>query len=116
LRANTIIATIDVCGLYTNIPIDEGIEAVEEALDERNDKTITSEFLTRLLELVIKHNIFEFNGQLFHQLIGTAMGTKCAPNYSNLFMARKIDPEIMKPKLEKESFLSDSSRVSWMTL
>jgi hypothetical protein len=41
-------------------------------------------------------NIFEFNGQLFKQLIGTAMGTKCAPNYSNLFMARRIDSEIIK--------------------
>ena len=44
----------------------------------------------------MKHNIFEFNNQLFQQLIGTAMGTKCAPSYSNIFMARKIDPEVFK--------------------
>jgi hypothetical protein len=70
----------------------EGIDAVREALEEKNDKGITTEFLIRLLELVLKHNIFEFNSQLFKQLIGTAMGTKCAPNYSN----RKIDPEVLK--------------------
>ena len=46
--------------------------------------------------MVLRYNIFEFNNQLFQQLIGTAMGTKCAPNYSNLFMAKKIDPEIIK--------------------
>ena len=28
LPSNTIIATIDVCGLFTNIPMEEGIEAV----------------------------------------------------------------------------------------
>ena len=76
--------------------MDEGIDAVNEALEERSDKSVSSGFLTRLLELVLKHNIFEFNGKLFKQLIGTAMGTKCAPNYSNVFMARKIDSEILK--------------------
>ena len=57
---------------------------------------MSTEFLIRLIELVLKHNIFEFNNQLFQQLIGTAMGTKCAPNYSNIFMAKKIDPEILR--------------------
>ena len=62
---------------------------MKEALEERDDGKISTEFLIRLLELVLKHNIFEFNNQLFHQLIG-------APNYSNIFMAKKIDPEIIK--------------------
>jgi hypothetical protein len=83
-------------GLYTNIPIEEGLDAVREALEERQDKSVTTEFLVRLLELVLKNNIFEFNHQLFQQLVGTAMGTKCAPNYINIFMAKKIDPEIIK--------------------
>ena len=96
LPENTIIATIDVCGLYTNIPIEEGLEAVKDALEQREEKEISTELLFRLPELVLKHNIFEFNNQLFQQLIGTAMVTKCAPNYSNIFMARKIDPEIIK--------------------
>ena len=96
LPANTIVATIDVVGLYTNIPIEDGLEAVRDALEEREDKSVSTEFLVRLLEIVLKNNIFEFNQQLFQQLIGTAMGTKCAPNYSNLFMAKKIDPEIIK--------------------
>ena len=69
---------------------------MREALEEREDKQVSTEFLIRLIELVLKHNIFEFNNQLFQQLIGTAMGTKCAPNYSNIFMARKIDPEILR--------------------
>ena len=69
---------------------------MRDALEEKEDKSVSTEFLVRLLEIVLKNNIFEFNQQLFQQLIGTAMGTKCAPNYSNLFMAKKIDPEIIK--------------------
>ena len=65
LPDNTIIATIDVCGLYTNIPIDEEIEAVKEALEEREEKNISTEFLIRLLELVLKYNIFEFDSQIY---------------------------------------------------
>ena len=38
LPANTIIATIDVVGLYTNIPVEEGLDAVREALEERQKK------------------------------------------------------------------------------
>ena len=48
----------------------------------------------KLLELVLKNNIFEFNRELFIQMIGTAMGTKPAPSYANIFMARKIDSKI----------------------
>jgi hypothetical protein len=97
---NTILATIDVCGLYTNIPVEEGLDAVREALEDRENKETSTEFLIRLLEIVLKSNIFEFNSELFLQLIGTAMGTKCAPNYSNIFMARKIDPEIIKKAIK----------------
>ena len=47
-----------------------------------------------MLELVLQFNIFEFNTGLFLQMIGTAMGTRAAPSYANIFMARKIDLQI----------------------
>ena len=40
-------------------------------------------------------NIFEFDGMLFIQRIGTAMGTNAAPTFANLFMG-KIDKMIQK--------------------
>ena len=40
--------------------------------------------------MTLKYNIFEFNQELYLQLIGTAMGIRPAPSYANLFMA-KID-------------------------
>ena len=47
-----------------------------------------------MLELVLKYNIFELNKELYLQLIGTAMGSRPAPSYANIFMAKKIDPLI----------------------
>ena len=95
LPNNAILVSIAESALYTNIPQDEGIEAVREALQERDDLKIPSEFLVRMLELVLKYNIFEFNKELFLQMIGTAMGTRAAPSYANIFMARKIDQKIL---------------------
>ena len=90
-----ILVSIDVSGLYTNIPQWEGLDAAIEVLEERNDKTVPTEFILELLELVLKHNIFEFNNELFIQMIGTAMGTRPAPSYANIFMAKKIDSKIV---------------------
>ena len=67
-------------GLYTTIPVDEGLDAVREALDERQGGKVSTEFLVRQLEIVLKNNICEFNKELFIQLIGTAMGRKWEEN------------------------------------
>ena len=96
LPDNTILVTLDVKSLYTVIPQSEGVECVEDALSEREEKDVPSAFIARLLELLLKYNIFEFNGDFFQQIIGTAMGSKPAPPYANIFMSRKIDNPILK--------------------
>ena len=40
------------------------------------------------MNLVLKHNVFEFDEKFYLQIQGTAMGTKMAPVYANLFMGR----------------------------
>ena len=96
LPQNAMLVTIDVSALYTNIPQDEGLNCVKETLDERNNPVLPTEFIIKLLELILKNNIFEFNSEYFIQLIGTAMGSKPAPSYANIFMAKQIDPAIRK--------------------
>ena len=86
LPKDSLMCTIDVVGLYPNIPHDEGIAAVKKALERRDDKSISSESLLELTELVLKNNIFEHNGEFFKQKQGTAIGTKMAPPYAILFM------------------------------
>nr|KAG5702109.1 hypothetical protein BaRGS_010375 [Batillaria attramentaria] len=40
----------------------------------------------RELKLVLTLNTFEFNGEIFSQISGVAMGTKMGPSYACLFM------------------------------
>ena len=41
-----------------------------------------------LLDTILKNNYLSFMDKHFLQLVGTAMGTKAAPPYSNLFIGR----------------------------
>ena len=63
-----ILRTIDVVGLYPNIPHKEGLEAIRKALDKREDQTISTDSLILLAECVLKNNVFENNIRYFKQL------------------------------------------------
>ena len=78
----------DVTSLYTNIPRSDGIKTCEEAWDEMDIKDPPTQVLVKLLTLVLKCNNFEFNGQHYLQVQGTAIRTKMAPAYANMFMGR----------------------------
>ena len=84
---NALLCTEDVVGHYPNIPHGEGLEAVCKALDTRQNPSICTESLVSLGKLVLDSNVFEFNGKVYKQKLGTAIGTKFAPAYANLFMS-----------------------------
>ena len=46
--------SIDIKSFYTNIPLDEGINAFKETLDEVKDKAIPTDYLIKLLKLVME--------------------------------------------------------------
>ena len=97
IEPNTLLVTIDVKSLYTCIPHQEGIAACKEALSstpEDNPERPDIFVLVCLLEIVLKNNTFEFDNKFYKQLQGTAMGTKLAPAYANLFMG-KLEHEIL---------------------
>ena len=83
----SILVTMDVSSLYTNIDHEEGAQACFKALEKRKNKKVPSEILKSLILLVLKSNAFRFGHKIFKQIMGTAMGTPMAPNYANLFMA-----------------------------
>jgi hypothetical protein len=87
LPDNCILVTADVESLYTNIPIQDGLQALERALRRREHPKPSSMCIKELAELVLRNNCFSFNGAHYTQISGTAMGTKMAPNYAILFMA-----------------------------
>ena len=83
-----LLCTLDVSSLYTNIPNEEGIQAVAEKLQSDPSKGPIAPFIIELLRLVLTSMNFQFNNEHFLQTGGTAMGTALAPNYANLFMDR----------------------------
>ena len=96
---NSILVTMDVRSLYTNIPNKEGIEAVETTLKRKNIRT---RIISTFLRLVLTPNNFVFNSQNYRQIKGCAMGTKCAPSYANIFMGM-FEERYIYPFIEKIS-------------
>ena len=87
LPDNTILVTLDVTALYSNIPHNDGIGACKKHLDRRALSTTSSEDICQLIKFILENNVFSFNDEFFLQVCGTAMGTRMAPCYANIFMA-----------------------------
>ena len=85
LPSSAILVSMDVANLYTNIPQREGITTVCNAYEG---------FHQGMLSLILQENSFQFNGKDYLQTHGTAMGTKMAVAFANIFMA-KIEKEIL---------------------
>ena len=85
-----ILVSMDVSSLYTNIPQEEGTEIVCKAYDSFHNYNppIPTLFLREMLGLILNENSFQFNGENYLQTHGTAMGTKMAVSFANIFMAK----------------------------
>ena len=82
-----ILATVDVTALYTNIPHQDGINKVVSFLRKNGASLQELEIVEHLLNHILKKNYFQFDNRTYLQVSGTAMGTRCAPNYAIIFMA-----------------------------
>ena len=102
-REGAILVSIDVVGLYPHIPHNEGLEAIRKILNTRTNQAIPTDDIVNLAELVLRNNNFEFDGKHFLQKRGTAIGTRMAPAYANIFMhdleSRLLDLAPVKPYL-----------------
>ena len=59
---------------------------MKDALDNRENKPVSTEDLIKMARLVLQNNNFEFNGIVKQEIAGTAIGTKFAPKYACIFM------------------------------
>ena len=93
---SAIIASLDVCSLYTNIPQDEGMDIVclEYEHHYKPNLPIPTNMLRELMGLVLKENSFKFNDSHYLQVHGIAMGTKLAVAFSVIFMAH-LEQELL---------------------
>ena len=95
---DAIMVTADVVSLYPSIFHDARLDALRKALDNRENKKISADDLTKMDELVLKINYFELNGK--KQTLGTAIGTKFAPPYACIFMDQD-ETEFLKTQKHK---------------
>lgn len=98
ISENTLLISLDVDNLFTNIPNDLGIEAVKQTF-ALQPKPIHP-YIIKLMKLVLENNDFEFNNQLYLQKHGTCMGTRFSPGYANVFLA--VWEATHLPKCEKQ--------------
>lgn len=87
IPADSYFFTMDVEGLYTNIPIAAGVDCVRRLFLDHPDPQRPDEELLQLLVINLTRNDFVFNRQFYLQVKGTAMGKRFAPSYANIFMA-----------------------------
>ena len=86
LPANSLLVTLDVSSLCTTIPHNEGINACDHFVHTSSHNTIPTGTLCDLIRMILTMNNFSFNDNHYLQIHGTAMGTKMAPSYANLFL------------------------------
>ena len=108
--------SLDITSLYTNIPVNETIEIILNRLFINETilyKNFTRSDFKKLLTVALNDTYFKFNGEIFKQTEGLAMGGSCSPIIANIFLnefeTNVIDncPLDFKPQLYK-SYLDDT--------
>jgi peptide-methionine (R)-S-oxide reductase len=103
---NDILVTLDVTSLYTNIPNSQGLRAVAKTLSRHRfgEEYPSNQSVLSLLKLVLELNNFEFNDKHYLQVGGTAMGTRVAPSFANIFMSDFEDTHVYTWHLQPTSW------------
>ena len=94
--------TCDIVSLYTSIPKELGIQAIDYWLSKFPDMVpnrFTKDCILELVEFILTNNFTKFDEDLWQQLTGTSMGTKMAPPYACLTIGfleeTKLFPELL---------------------
>ena len=102
LPRNTLLVSMDVTSLYTNIPQEQGMQIVCAAYDKfyKSYPPIPTGCLREMPRLILEENSFKFTNKLYLQRHGTSMGTKAAVVFANIFMAEK-ETQILRQSKHK---------------
>ena len=81
IPSGSLLVTFDIVGLYPHIPHEEGIETMKKYLNLREDQSVFTNSLCDLAHIILTENYFKIGKDMYHQNLGTAIGTKFAPPY-----------------------------------
>ena len=119
LPDNTLLVAMDVTCLYTNILQEQGMQIVCAAYDKFyiNNPPIPTRCLRKILRLILEENSFKLTNKLYLQCHRTAMGTKAAAAFANIFMA-EIQTQIFRQSKHKPlkwiRYIDDTTSL-WVT-
>ena len=87
-----ILVSYDVTSLFTNVLLDYKIDLYVEKAFKDNwfcstyDLAISKQYLSELLKIATKDQLFQFNDNLYLQTDGVAMGSPLGPLLANVFL------------------------------
>ncbi len=85
--AGAVMASFDVTSLFTSLPLVEMVDLVTNDLFLHNPPDhISQAGFRKLLELAVFDSFFLFEGDMYHQIDGVAMGSPLGPTLANAFL------------------------------
>lgn len=112
---HSILVSYDVTSLFTNVPVDETIQILAEKafkddwFNKQHNLNITKSDLVELLNIATKNQLFQFEGSLYEQIDGVAMGSPLGPLMANTFMCSIED------RFRTKGNYPSSTNAMWMT-
>jgi hypothetical protein len=109
LPPHTILFSLDVVNMYTNIPIDEMMDIITLQIQQNPQLLYHKRFpfldpytVRILMEIVLKHNNVYFDNNHYLQTNGIAMGTSCACTTTDIYICEWIERNLLShPSLPK---------------
>lgn len=81
--------SFDVESLFTNVPVEGAVQATLRKLENdpglADRTTLTPTHIADLLNLVLRSTYFQYDGSIYEQKDGAAMGSPCSAVIANIF-------------------------------
>ena len=91
----------DVCSLFTNVPLAKTIDVCMDRLyrSSLTPPELPEDVLRHLISLCVVNNTFLFNGKVYQQSDGVAMGSSLGPILANIWMCHLEEEYYVKSQL-----------------